>query len=572
MPQYIISDFRRGVDTRRSAWASAAGTLSVGRDVHISPGGDIETRKDFVHLVNLPGTFGLAALAGRLQVFGSALSAPSNLPSNFDYTQLVHPAAAAMTRILDVEPFDGENYVIAQYGDDVRHFYDGARVRDWDTDVCRYRFKVTGGTSSAGTNKVSSITANGVEILNAAVDWTTSNSHTAALLVASINTKGVYSAYAPVDSLADYAEVVLVSPTTAAAGHAIVITVGGNVTTAAISAGAVMEPATLPGLSVRTAGEKLYVTSGANLVFSGVLSPTNFSTNATGGGFINISTHSAGAEELIGTELFYEDLLVFAKDASQLWHVEADDTNNDRKQTFQGLGMIGSRAALSHIEGQAYFLDRTGLRAVQTKDSSGRSSARSVSKQIDRELVAYISGLAPTVAARAILVTEPEEDRVWVIIGERIYVRSWFPDDGVSAWTHYEPGFTISDVAVAEGRLYVRSGDDIYIYGGTAGGEYFGGECEVRLPMANFRAPATLKGLFGIDVGCTSEWSVYLSTNLDDLDAATREAIISGPTFSEPNIPVASQASHVSLKLVHNKAERGTIDSIVFHYKTDAAA
>jgi hypothetical protein len=570
MAQYIIDNFRRGVDTRRSSWSQEAGTLSLGRDVHVTPGGDIETRKAFVPIVSLPGTFGLAALAGRLQVFGSAASAPLALPANFDYTQLTHPTGAAMTRVLDVEPFDGANYVIAQYGDDVRHFYAGQRVKDWDTDVCRYRFKVTGGSAGAG-NKVSGITVNAVQILGADVLWATSNEATAAAIAAQVNTYASvpnYTAYVPDGS----AEVVLVSPDTTAAGQAVVVTAAGDVTVEAISGNGRMEAPVDPGLSVRTAGEKVYITSGPNLAYSGVAQPTNFSVNSAGGGFTNMSTHSSGAEELIGTELFYEDLLIFAKDASQRWHVEADDTQNQRLQTFRGVGMLGSRAAVSHLDGMAFFLDRTGLRAVQTKDSSGRSTARGVSKQIDRELVAHLQSLAPSVAARALLVTEPEEDRVWVIVGERIYVRSWFPDDGVAAWTEYAPGFVIDDAAIVDGRLYARSGDQVYLYGGPNNDEYYGGPCEVHLPFANFRAPATLKGLRGLDLGLVGEWKVYVAYNLDDMDQARLEAIVKGPTFPRPSIPVAVQDSHISLRLVHEEASRGVIDSVVFHYKADEAS
>lgn len=49
-------------------------------------------------------------------------------------------------------------------------------------------FTVTGGTASAGVNKVSAVLVNGVDILGAAVDWVTSHTATAAALAAQINT------------------------------------------------------------------------------------------------------------------------------------------------------------------------------------------------------------------------------------------------------------------------------------------------------------------------------------------------------------------------------------------------
>lgn len=50
-------------------------------------------------------------------------------------------------------------------------------------------FKIMAGSSSAGVNKISKVEINGVTVTNAAVDWTTSNESTAALIAASINTK-----------------------------------------------------------------------------------------------------------------------------------------------------------------------------------------------------------------------------------------------------------------------------------------------------------------------------------------------------------------------------------------------
>lgn len=50
-------------------------------------------------------------------------------------------------------------------------------------------FRIVAGSAAAGTNKISKVEVNGVEVTNAAVDWTTSNAATAALIAASINAK-----------------------------------------------------------------------------------------------------------------------------------------------------------------------------------------------------------------------------------------------------------------------------------------------------------------------------------------------------------------------------------------------
>ena len=569
MPTFPIDSFRRGVDTRRAAYSRPAGALSKAVNVHITSADEIEVRKAFVELTALPaGCFGLTALHDSLYTFGS-VSAPM-MPSGFNYQQLTDPASLAMTAVVDIEAFDGEAFVVAKYSGTVRSFYDGARIKDLDPDVCRFRFSITAGTASAGVNEITSITVGGVEILDTDVDWATSHAATAAAIAAQINSYASspnYTAYVP----NDMAEVVIASPHgTISTGDAVVVTVAGDVV-AAPASGTMEAPPTAP-TSARTAGEKVYVTSGANLLFSAVLDATNFSTNSTGGGFINASTHSSGSLALAGSELFYEDLVFFGNAEGQRWRVEADDTNNQRLQTFRGAGLLGSRAALSYLDGPTFFLSRQGVRVIQTRDSSGRSLARGDSKAIDKELVAYISTLTAAQRSRAILLTEPEDDRIWVIIGDRIYVRSWFPGWEQPAWTEYDPGFTITDYAILDDRLYLLDDErTVYLYGGTTGSEYDASEALVRIAYINARAPATFKGLNGIDLGLEGTWTVRQALDPEDEEFTNAHTIgvFDGQTFDEPQSPVAGQSTHISLEFTHTLPEYARISVINLHYKTD---
>ncbi|MFA5712247.1 hypothetical protein, partial [Mycolicibacterium sp.] len=67
MPYFVIENFRAGVDTRSPVYAAEPGTLSVGTDVHLTRGGHIEARKEFVEVATLPAnTFGLQAVGNDL--------------------------------------------------------------------------------------------------------------------------------------------------------------------------------------------------------------------------------------------------------------------------------------------------------------------------------------------------------------------------------------------------------------------------------------------------------------------------------------------------------------------------
>jgi hypothetical protein len=89
---------------------------------------------------------------------------------------------------------------------------------------------ITGGTSDPGVDVVSSITANGVEILGASIDWTTSNSNTAQLIVNQINSYNSTPEY----TASRVGTTITINPIAGTGatpnGYALGVTVGGTVT------------------------------------------------------------------------------------------------------------------------------------------------------------------------------------------------------------------------------------------------------------------------------------------------------------------------------------------------------
>lgn len=133
MAYLSIENFNFGMDRRRERVAGTPGTLWIGKNVHITRGGDVERRLKFVPVYNVAGSFGAATIRTQIYVFGSADLAAA-MPIGVQYQRLQAPAGAAMVKLLDVKTFSGKFYAIAEYEDgNVYHFYNGARVTDWDT-------------------------------------------------------------------------------------------------------------------------------------------------------------------------------------------------------------------------------------------------------------------------------------------------------------------------------------------------------------------------------------------------------------------------------------------------------
>lgn len=132
MTYLSVSDFKRGMSRVRPQVVGQPGELWNAKNCVLSRGGDIESQKKFVGEFTLPaGTFGLASNKGQPIVFGTGTT-PVGMPSAVSYKQLTYTGAATLSKVHDAKPFAGKLYVIAEFDDgDIRHFYDGAEVAEW---------------------------------------------------------------------------------------------------------------------------------------------------------------------------------------------------------------------------------------------------------------------------------------------------------------------------------------------------------------------------------------------------------------------------------------------------------
>ena len=126
-----LTNFKYGVDSRRSKLASMPGSLRVGTDGHINQGGSFEQRNAFTRVGAWPSNvYGLEITSNGLVVFGS-ISTPAGLPSGVSYVRCQHPSdtTQAMTQILCSCSFGGYAWCAAKFANnDVFIYYNGTIV------------------------------------------------------------------------------------------------------------------------------------------------------------------------------------------------------------------------------------------------------------------------------------------------------------------------------------------------------------------------------------------------------------------------------------------------------------
>ena len=328
-----------------------------------------------------------------------------------------------------------------------------------------------------------------------------------------------------------------------------------------------------PVTSILTAKSKVYATSSSLLNFSAVDAPKDWGGGSgSGDGFINMSNQAAGSEKLTGLGRYMGYLAVFARRSTQIWFVDPDPAQNAQKQVLYNIGTFARKSIVSFGDIDVFFLSDTGIRSLRSRDSQANAGVSDVGTPIDDQVKATIKTLAEDAKADVAAILEPQDGRYIISIGTTAYVFSYFSSARISAWSSYDLGMTFSDFVAMDDKLWARSGDKVYLYGGDDGETYDDCEVAVELPYIDASTIATWKQWNGLDIVCEGEWKVYANTNPLQPDAWSELGIITNTTLGIPDIGMVGHATMVKLKLVNQRAGAARLSKIVMHYESTEAA
>jgi hypothetical protein len=434
------------------------------------------------------------------------------------------------------------------------------------------------------TSSLTGITIDGIDIIYDSVVWTTSNADTAqdiADLINSTATSPEYSAVATEDTVIILAgasgedengKVVLV---TVADGFAVSPASG-----IAMSGGATEEDTYDPGTFVRTIKSKMYSPSGPNMHFSGIQEPTGWTTDYVGAGFIDMSSNESGSEEVNALARYQDAVAVFSETVIQLWYVDPDPSLNRQTQVLNNTGTASPRSVTQFGDNDIYYLDESGLRSLRARDSSNAASTTDIGVPIDSLVTEAISALSDEERGRIYGLIEPREGRFWLIIGSEIFVLSYFSGAKVSAWSKYNTTdsdgetFSVDDAVVYRRRVFLRSGDTIYVFGGLGSTlEYDATQAIAQIPYLDGDKPWQEKHLAGFDAAGKGSWRVYAAMNPNNIEAQDVTAefadTIADTTFGAGKLPLQGSTTHISLILKSQGSVYAKLGSLCIAYDAD---
>lgn len=320
-----------------------------------------------------------------------------------------------------------------------------------------------------------------------------------------------------------------------------------------------------------------YITAGSLLQYSELNDPDDFATGsgtATGTGSINLASDSEGSERLTAIAPYQNSLAIFSRNQIRTYSINTDATQNAYEQTIENTGTFAPRSVVAYGNIDVFYLDITGIRSIQSRDVTNAPVVDDAGSAIDTFVHEWVSSLSDDVVQRAVGALEPIDGRFMLAIGERIYVLSYFPKAKITAWSYYEPGFTVTDFLRVSSRLYARDEDTIYLYGGRTGQTYpDAGETPITvdLPFANAQSIATFKQWTGFDMACSGTWHVDLLPDPNDESKVIEVGNISKTTYGLPDIATVGEFPLFAMSLTCESGGRATLSNMAFHYETTRA-
>lgn len=495
----------------------------------------------------------------------------------YSYTSVLSSLGANMTGLVAAENYDGKIYAVAEFdGTIVNHYYNGNIVLDWDTIALSgsnestaialaEKISLSGKYSAIATGSVISI-----YFVELNTEWSVSAS--------TINGGSTNDQTATVNTTAATSTTPQVTTVTIAgtyeSGDIIKITVGG--VDYAIQCGAATK-----GRYIKTFLNKMYSTAGSLLYFSEV--DTNggaaaFSLDTLkGSGVINLSNQDSGSVVLNAIAPYQGLLACFAEQAIQVWTMNADPRLNARSQILTNIGTYSPGSVVSQGNIDVYFLSASGVCSLKARDASNVAIVSDIGNPIADILLSDLRTKTQSQIENAKGLIDPASGRYWLAIGDRIYIYSYYPASGISAWSYFlaKSGTTQLNVdwlVSVNQRIYIRSGEDIYAYGGINGEVYDASKVTVTFPFMDAGKPAHHKTLEAIDCACLGTWSVAVGMDPLLTDVRPNVGVIENTTFNIGRIQAVGGGTHVGAQMIHEADEYAKIGNFAAHFQINDAS
>lgn len=305
---------------------------------------------------------------------------------------------------------------------------------------------------------------------------------------------------------------------------------------------------------------KIFATKEDVVRFCATSDPRDWTTSSDAG-FLGVGIQQTGVTTPTALGEYAGNMVVFFRDAAQVWTVDPDPAN---MKFVQGLDVgCPYPHGAANMAGDVFFASYDGIRSITTQSTTGNMIDVDVGSPIDSLIKADFS-VGDNVRAFYFR----GGGQYWVMNGSMAYVYSFSRTSKISAWSKYEFPFAITDVTELDGDLYFRAGDTVYKLDESAttdAGVNF--SVEVEFPYLDFKTPGVLKQVMGMDTVMIGSADMQIKFDSRQPDFITPVIAMTGDT--RPGEMTAVEIVSVGIAPVINCTNDGEFElhAITFYYE-----
>lgn len=347
----------------------------------------------------------------------------------------------------------------------------------------------------------------------------------------------------------------------------------------------------------RVLRSKGYVVSERSLFGSAVGDPGDMS--GTGSGVVDLTTQGSPIGDAIALGEYFGQLVVFGERGMMFWQVDPDFAQNQYLRSIRG-SVFSGRSVTGYGDGDIMFLDRSGVRSLQARDSSNLARVSDLGSPLDSEIRNQIARdvsdadplfgeVTPEVQNSLFYDLSPgivhqDTGHIWMAVRDKIYVLSRYPSAKVLAWCEFDLPRATNDggingnnkaswvadwCPIADSVVLRNFSDEVYVYGGPSGEDYDSAQIEIITPFMDMGRPGSKKNFIGIDIVCDGEWQIEFSTEFRGVERDILWAPIGSVadgTRADAKIGMDATGTHIALRLTCNSEFKAKLSEVTIHY------
>lgn len=282
-------------------------------------------------------------------------------------------------------------------------------------------------------------------------------------------------------------------------------------------------------------------------------------------GFLPTGMNARGDRIATALGIQRSRLAVLTRDSCQLWTIDPDPAS----MGLYDMCNVGSSfpKTVCNVSNDLYFLSDYGVRSITTQAYTENLVDQDVGSPIDKLVIpeienAEVAGIVP----RSFYFYGTGQ--YVLCFGNHLFVYSISKTSKIAAWSEYFLNFEVEAVAELGKKLYIRSGDDVYLLDenvSTDGGMQY--EVLVELPWMDMKKPGELKMIQGIDAVLEGSAWISLAYDSRDPDARTPEVLIKGNTRPLGMIPIPCCGTEISIRLRNYDDKGFKLNALSMYYE-----